>query len=503
MSWLVSRCLVGQADKLASLKVVGKNRSLKAKLRMEEAEHPLSMLQTRAPDKINVRRGVRFHGWGLNLLLLLTLGASIGLFYAGVTQAAWIVFAVSFVPLLLVQIYDHLPALFSWEQDEKDKQAKKKKPAKDRSGVEPYRSKLVGRTLKIVSVIALALMWYQGWMIFAPLALVPLYFGNLLATVPPTLVRKSDKRAPILYLRSFLDDRKSTLTPESGAATFMGVVPPAYLPSPWRYLLHFHPVRVLRILFGRSVDTSEEQLAMFFRQYGPFVAIGKPGENFASPGASRMYVTNEEWQNVVLEHLATSQVVLLQPAKTEGIWWEVEQTIGKVDPRRVLLCMVNFHRRQNDYEKFRIRAEAFTGQGLPRYLGYTDTACFIYFDADWKPYVQQVSCRAPITWPIVGDPVDLRYTLQPFLNSVDAVNQQETDAKTNERGDAADETQVAEVAWVSNGRDPVAGAHRNDAATRADGNWSNVSDTGGTGLFRTHHFRFSPDLGWAGATTST
>jgi len=222
----------------------------------------------------------------------------------------------------------------------------------------------------------------------------------------------------------------------------LGVMPPAYLPTPWRYLFYFHPVRVLRILFGASVDTSEEQLSLFLRTHGPVVAIGKPGERFASPGASRMYVTNDEWQNVVLEHLESSQIVLLQPAQTEGIWWEVEKTIRRVAPQKVLFCMVNFLHRQNDYEKFRLRAAQFIKHPLPRNLAYTQTASFLYFDGDWRPFVQEVSCRSPLIWPVVGNAVDLKYTLEPFFNSAHALQEHRLNAKT---GTEIETTNFAEV----------------------------------------------------------
>ena len=138
-----------------------------------------------------------------------------------------------------------------------------------------------------------------------------------------------------------------------------GVRPPEYLPPPWRYILLANPLRILRVLIGRSVDTAEEQLGLYLRKRGPFVAIGQPGERFASPGAWRMYVTNEEWQGVVEEHLAQSQVIVLQPASTAGVWWEVERVLKSVPLPKVLLCLVNFYKRQNDYESFRMRTEGY------------------------------------------------------------------------------------------------------------------------------------------------
>ena len=105
---------------------------------------------------------------------------------------------------------------------------KKLKPVKDRSGVEPYRSRLIGWMLKICSVLVLIGLWLGGLMLFAPIALVLLYIGNQIASVPPKLVRESDKRSPILYLRSFLDDRITNLTPDTTYAIGLGVLPPQF-----------------------------------------------------------------------------------------------------------------------------------------------------------------------------------------------------------------------------------------------------------------------------------
>ena len=109
-----------------------------------------------------------------------------------------------------------------------------------------------------------------------------------------------------------------------------------------------NPIRILRVLFGRGADTCEEQLGLWLKKRGPFIAIGRPGEKFASPGAARTYVTNDQWQNVVDSYLDESQLIVLQPANSQGVWWEVNRVLEKVSLDKVLVCLVNFHRRQND-----------------------------------------------------------------------------------------------------------------------------------------------------------
>ena len=40
-----------------------------------------------------------------------------------------------------------------------------------------------------------------------------------------------------------------------------------------------------------------------------------------------MYVTNEEWQQTVLDLLKESQIVLLQQSTTDGVWWEIDKVL--------------------------------------------------------------------------------------------------------------------------------------------------------------------------------
>jgi hypothetical protein len=45
--------------------------------------------------------------------------------------------------------------------------------------------------------------------------------------------------------------------------------------------------------------TEEEQLAMVMNEIGPFIAIGRPGEQWPELGAARMYVGDDEWQATI------------------------------------------------------------------------------------------------------------------------------------------------------------------------------------------------------------
>jgi len=84
-------------------------------------------------------------------------------------------------------------------------------------------------------------------------------------------VRARDTRAPVLLLRSFGDDMTAI------------------------------DVRDFKIPLFRQFPTFEETLTDHLWEFGPVVAIGRPGEPVPLLGAAREYVANEAWQARVAE----------------------------------------------------------------------------------------------------------------------------------------------------------------------------------------------------------
>lgn len=386
-----------------------------------EIEHPLSILRAQLGDRLSMNSRVAFSGWGLLLLALPFLVIMVAaLAVGGDFSYAAIPAGMLLSVLLGVVVYDQFAAPAPWMKAEK-----KRKAGKDLSGRQPFRAPVLGLVLKIVFGAILLLTAFGGllsgdaaillWPI-SIVSLIGLYGGHVLSQRKPDYVRAGDTRPPILYLRSFLDDRKQTLVAYSRWAVAAGVLPPRMLPSPWNYILLLSPVRVLRVLFNRCVDTSEEQIGLFMRQLGPFVAIGQPGDTFAAPGAARMYVTNDEWKGVVDSYLAESKYIVLQPAGTEGVWWEVERVLTNVPVQKVLFCLVNFHLRQNDYEAFLIRTRPLLKQPIPLAGGLTTTPAFLFFSDDGTPRVVATSYSNPVLWPWIGNAVDLGTTLKSYLS---------------------------------------------------------------------------------------
>ena len=421
-----------------------------------EMPNVLKALQSLMGNRLQTGCLIRFHSIGLWIQLLVFSFAAVYI-YTNKLQAGEGFWVILYIILLIVILYRIVFLLFSsisWFMDHlprKIKSASGTKSNADLSHRKPFRSvpiamvlKIIGASIFILTFLLLKQQYlpaaFQQWAItlgpFLPGFLI--IFGYLLvglilnlslafANRNPKAMHDNNK-PPILYLRSFLDDRETTFQPGTWLSYFLGVDPPYYQLSKYtfnptslyyrlqkkifKYLYNNHPIRMLRLILGWPVDTSEQQLELYFRKKGPFVAIGKPGERIITSGANRMYVTNEEWQNVILDYLQKSQLVVLQPSSTEGIWWEINQSLNIVEPNHLFLCMVNYKGHQNFYEDFRLRIEDLKAEiKLPRFIGNAKEICFFRFDKTYTPQLLRLKYKSIIYWPFQGNAADLKNSL--------------------------------------------------------------------------------------------
>jgi hypothetical protein len=178
--------------------------------------------------------------------------------------------------------------------------------------------------------------------------------GRRLRTRLAREVLEGDPRPPIVYLRSFKDDRASNRHPGS----------------------------------GQLLVTLEEQLAIAARPYGPFLAIGRPGEELPELGASRLYYHDDEWQSKVEVLLKYARAIFLVAGETPGLRWELHTICRSFDPQRmfVFLTAPLTSKRADEwgrsYETYRGWASEVLPGGLPRASG---DSLFIVFDGNWNP----------------------------------------------------------------------------------------------------------------------
>jgi hypothetical protein len=119
-----------------------------------------------------------------------------------------------------------------------------------------------------------------------------------------------DSRAPVIYLRSFHVDKR----------------------------LARRPLAIGRVV---SFHTEEEQLVEALRELGPVVAIGRPGERLPRLGAQRIYVEDANWQQQILFWFTRAALVVIHipPKPTEGLAWEIEESLRVVSLDRFVFLV--------------------------------------------------------------------------------------------------------------------------------------------------------------------
>lgn len=157
--------------------------------------------------------------------------------------------------------------------------------------------------------VALALAWFVG-LGFLPIPeenaiyiyyLAQLGYGSLIYArhyLRPDFctLLAGDSRPPVVFLRSFEDDEK---------------------------------------LEYRRADSSwydfslESRLGDHFSSIGPFIAVGKPGDEEPHLGATRAPFSDEEWQGTVMDWMDQAVLIVIMIGRTHWVNWELRQTIER------------------------------------------------------------------------------------------------------------------------------------------------------------------------------
>src|ERR1044071_5748003 len=150
--------------------------------------------------------------------------------------------------------------------------------------------------------------------------------------------------------------------------------------------------------------TEEEQLAEALKPFGELVAIGRPGESLPTPGAVRMYASEEEWRPVVTNQMRDARLVVIRAGSGEGLMWELKRAAELVSPQKLLLLVLAM--KKDQYKYFRQAAHAVFGVALPdaeRFARFGRIFGFISFSADWN------AAFLPLTAPFLS-----RSAYKPF-----------------------------------------------------------------------------------------
>jgi hypothetical protein len=127
-------------------------------------------------------------------------------------------------------------------------------------------------------------------------------------------------------------------------------------------------------------------LAEVLQPFGELMAIGRPGESLPTPGAARIYTSDEEWKDIVKRQIQAAQLVVIRASAGENVLWELTQALKILNPQTLLILFLDAKVR--DYESFRTRANSILDVPLPestRLRRYGLVSGFIGFDAGWNP----------------------------------------------------------------------------------------------------------------------
>lgn len=125
-------------------------------------------------------------------------------------------------------------------------------------------------------------------------------------------VLRRDKRAPVLYLRSFADDgHVIPLDPQKAVYESVGFRGP--------------------FAITKKLETFEEYLTRVFKKLGPVIALSTPNQGLPPAGAARILALgpDNDWQERVKQLIDGSTAVLLIAGGSEGLMWELRQTVER------------------------------------------------------------------------------------------------------------------------------------------------------------------------------
>ncbi len=187
------------------------------------------------------------------------------------------------------------------------------------------------------------------------------------------------------------------------------------------------PVLYLRSFSADSTfATNEQPLLDVLSEIGPVVAVGQPGEWLPPPGIARLYVDEEGWQDKVLEIMERARLVFFLAGSTPGLSWELKQCRTVLDPRRIIVLVVDDKAAFDSFSKL---ASQSAELDLPPYPSRQDRGYMvgnmsgmITFDRSWKATYQPFPKAAlrganNPTWG-ADHSARFRLALEPICNSL-------------------------------------------------------------------------------------
>lgn len=172
---------------------------------------------------------------------------------------------------------------------------------------------------------------------------------------------EEDERAPVVYLRSFLQEKEGSSLKRRMKEIFFG-----------EYIIG---------VSNPSRDEEQHNLAKFLNQIGPYIAIGRPGETLPFPGAKKVYIPDGEWKEVASKWIDKAAALVLEPAVSgEGLSWEIGYIVRHTKPVKILIILPRI---RCDYGAVRNYLNTFLPRPLPEKI--PKGTRLLTFKTDWTP----------------------------------------------------------------------------------------------------------------------
>ena len=179
------------------------------------------------------------------------------------------------------------------------------------------------------------------------------------------------------------------------------------------------------LAFRNSLSTLEEQLALAVAPLGELVAIGKPREELPTPGASRFYTTDDEWQQAVLNQMKVASLTIIRAGTSEGLLWEFKKASTELSANKTLILLYKI--KIDDYDNFISLIKDVFIKSLPTSKELSEhvkgffkgrhLSGFICFSEDWEPTFLPLESPFRFDYGSAKNYIHFRHTLKPIFET--------------------------------------------------------------------------------------
>jgi hypothetical protein len=194
-------------------------------------------------------------------------------------------------------------------------------------------------------------------------------------------IETASAAAPVLYLRSFDDDQRSSRT--------------------------------------KGNLTEEELLVHLLGHFGPVMAVGRPGEAIRPVGAQRVYLRDADWQQVVEDLIRRARLVVMRTGRTSGLQWELSRALEALQPKQ-LIMVVDDKKELRGFLQLIRRVHPEAPDSLR--IGWRSAGTlrgFVIFGKGWQPRMLRMRWSAWLLYQHENDTytgVKLARTLRPVFD---------------------------------------------------------------------------------------